>query len=439
MNNTATAPLADVTAKRKNFRTVAVVSIGNAMEWYDWNSYMAFAALLAPQFYPEGDSTTAVLQALAIFAVGFFFRPLGGALIGAYSDRHGRSAALRLSLMLMAGGSLLIAVAPPYQEVGLLAPVLLVLARAVQGLSAGGEVTAMSTYVNEIAPNGRRGLYSSAIYISTTLGTLAATLLALILHSVLPAAALSSWGWRVPFAFGALLAVYGWYLRRRIHETEVFSSASERVRNPAWHVLRDRPGATARVVGFTMGTTVVYYTFASYLPQYAQRVYEIPANTALWASICAQLIFVVALPVLGMLSDRFGRRPLLLIFGAGFTCLSPLFFGLITGSALWLFVVMTAALLLFGCCAAAAPSAMLEMFPTALRSSGIGLPYSLTVALFGGTAPYLIEYLSARGHGEWYPWYVAALCLISTFTFFLYRETRDVELTSAGQTSGTRE
>ncbi|MET8325676.1 MFS transporter [Streptomyces sp. NPDC005181] len=377
-------------------------------------------------------STAAVLQALAIFAVGFLFRPLGGALIGAYSDRRGRSAALRLSLMLMAGGSLLIAIAPPYQEVGVLAPVLLVLARAVQGLSAGGEITVMSTYVNGISPKGRRGLYSSAIYISTTLGTLAATLLSLILHTALPAADLSSWGWRVPFAFGALLGVYGWYLRGRVDETDVFSAASSRLRNPAWQVLRDHPGATARVVGFTVGTTVVYYTFASYLPLYAQHVFKVPANAALWASMGAQVVFVVALPLLGMLSDRFGRRPLLLAFGAGFTCLTPLFFSLITGSALWLFVVMTAALLLFGCCAAAAPSAMLEMFPTRLRSSGIGLPYSLTVALFGGTAPYLIEYLSAHGHGHWYPWYVVALCLISTVTFFLYRETKDVELAEVG-------
>ncbi|MFD7442874.1 MFS transporter [Streptomyces sp. NPDC059909] len=431
MNSTATAPIVS-TSKSRNARTVAVVSIGNAMEWYDWSSYVAFAALLAPQFYPGGDATAAVLQALAIFAVGFFFRPLGGALIGAYSDRRGRSAALRLSLMLMAGGSLLIAIAPPYQEVGVLAPVLLVLARAVQGLSAGGEITAMSTYVNEIAPNGRRGLYSSAIYISTTVGTLAATLLSLILHSALPADALGSWGWRVPFAFGALLAVYGWYLRRRIHETDVFGAAGDRVGNPAWHVLRDHPRASARVVGFTLGTTVVYYTFASYLPLYAQHAFNVPADSALWASVGAQVIFVAALPFLGMLSDRFGRRPLLLVFGAGFTCLSPLFFSLVTGSALWLFVVMTAALLLFGCCAAAAPSAMLEMFPTRLRSSGIGLPYSLTVALFGGTAPYLIEYLSAHGHGEWYPWYVVALCLISTVTFFRYRETKDVELTKVG-------
>lgn len=429
--NMLDAPVAQKTDRRRG--TLTAVSIGNALEWYDWNSYLVFAVLLGPQFFPNKGTATEVLQVLAVFAVGFFFRPLGGALIGAFCDRRGRRAALTLSVTLMAGGSLLIAVTPSYQQIGVLAPALLVLARAVQGLSSGGEIAAMSTYVNEIAPRGRRGFYSSAIYVSTTLGTLAATLLAVILRSALPPDQLQAWGWRVPFALGALLAVYGWYLRRQVDETEVFGSArAERVRWPAVTVLRRHPLATARVVGFTVGTTVVYYTFAVYLPTYAQRVHGVPASSALWASVFAQLVFVVSLPVLGALSDRFGRRPLLLTFGAGFTLLSPVFFVLIGSSAFSLFAVMAMALVLFGCCAAAAPSAMLEMFPTRVRSSGIGLPYSLTVAVFGGTAPYLIEYLSRHGLGQWYKWYVVLLCLISTVTLFWYRETKDVDLTQVG-------
>ncbi|MFI1889390.1 MFS transporter [Streptomyces jumonjinensis] len=410
---------------------MAVVSIGNALEWYDWNSYVAFAVLLGPQFFPNGSSTTAVLETLAVFAVGFFFRPLGGALIGAFSDRHGRRAALTLSITLMAGGSLLIAVSPTYEQIGVLSAALLVLARAVQGISAGGEVTAMSTYVNEIAPPGHRGLYSSAIYISTTLGTLAATLLAVTLRTVLSPADLQSWGWRLPFALGALLGLYGWYLRRRVSETDVFDSAPDRAPHPTIEVLRRHPAATARVIGFTLGTTVVYYTFAVYLPTYAQHVHKIPVNSALWAAVFAQLVFVAVLPLLGALSDRYGRRPLLLVFGCGFTLLSPVLLGMVGASALSLFAVMSVALVLFGCCAASAPSAMLELFPTRVRSSGIGLPYSLTVAVFGGTAPYLIEYLSSHGLGHWYRWYVVLLCLISTVTFVLYRETKDVDLAEA--------
>ncbi|MGY9064921.1 MFS transporter [Streptomyces sp. CAS3] len=419
-----------VLSQKDRLRPLVAGSVGNAMEWFDWAVFVTFAALLGPQFYPAGDATTNVLRTLSVLGVGFLFRPLGGALIGAYCDRHGRTRALRLSLLMMAAGSLLIALAPPYRSVGVLAPALLVVARALQGLSAGGEGAAMSTYVNEIAPSGRRGLYSSAVYISTTLGTLVATLLALVLHDTLTPAELADWGWRVPFALGALLALYGWYLRGRIGETRAFEKMQERPRNPAGQVLRTHPRAAARVAVFTLGATVVYYTFASYLPLYAQLQYGVTANAALQAAVVAQVVFMAALPLFGMAADRFGRRPLLLVFGCGFACLSPVLFGLLSVSAVRLGVVMTAALLLFGCYAGAAPSAMPEMFPTPLRSSGIGLPYALTVAVFGGTAPYLIEYLSAHGHADWYPWYVVALCLISTVSFYRYEETKDVDLTA---------
>ncbi|WRZ93090.1 MFS transporter [Streptomyces sp. NBC_01007] len=431
--NTLVAEAGRVSLKRDRLRPLAAASIGNAMEWFDWAAFVTFAALLGPHFYPAGDATTNLLRTLSVFAVGFLFRPLGGALIGAYCDRHGRTTALRLSLLMMAGGSLLIAICPPYRTVGVLAPVLLVVAKALQGLSAGGEGAAMSTYVNEIAPGGRRGLYSSAVYVSTTLGTLAATLLALLLRNTLTPAQLGTWGWRVPFALGALLALYGWYLRGRMRETPVFDAVRERSHHPARQVLRTHPRAAARVVVFTLGATVVYYTFASYLPLYAQLQYGIPANAALKAAVVAQVVFMAALPLFGMAADRWGRRPLLLVFGCGFACLSPLLFGLLSGSAVRLGVVMTAALLLFGCYAGAAPSATLEMFPTSLRSSGVGLPYALTVALFGGTAPYLIEYLAAHGHAGWYPWYVVVLCLISTVSFFRYRETKDVDLAAVGE------
>jgi MHS family alpha-ketoglutarate permease-like MFS transporter len=418
------------TTRAGSLRQTLVASIGNTMEWFDWTAYVTFTALLAPRFFPSTDAATSILQTLSVFAVGFLFRPLGGLLIGAYSDRRGRSTALRLSLLTMAGGSLLIALAPTHGTAGVLSPALLVVARALQGLSAGGESTAMSTYVIEIAPNRRRGLYSSAIYISTTLGTLAATLLALLLNETLTPGQLGDWGWRVPFALGALLSLYGWWMRRHMQETPVFDAARERRRNPAWQVVRAHPRRVLRVAGFSLGATVVYYTFVSYLPLYAQFHHGVSAGSALWGAVAAQVLFMVALPVLGMAVDRFGGRPLLLLFGTGFVCLTPLLFWIMSGSAVRLFAVMTAALLLFGCYATAAPAATLQMFPTSLRSSGVGLPYALTVALFGGTAPYLNEYLSAHGHGDWFPWYIAVLCLISTISFLGHRGAGDADLTA---------
>lgn len=420
------------TGRAGGLRQTVVASVGNAMEWFDWTGYVTFAAVFGPQFFPSDSAATGVLRTLSVFAVGFLFRPIGGLLIGAYCDRRGRSTALRLSLLMMAGGSLLIALAPAHRTAGVLSPALLVVARAVQGFSAGGEGTAMSTYVNEIAPIRRRGLYSSAIYISTTLGTLAATLLALLLRDTLTPGQLRDWGWRVPFALGALFSLYGWRMRRRMRETPVFDTVRERQHNPAWRVLRSHPRGVLRVAGFSVGATVVYYTFATYLPLYAQTSHQVTASAALWAAVAAQVLFMAALPLLGMAADRFGQRALLLTFGAGFVCLTPLFFAVIPGSAVRLFVVMTAALLLFGCYATAAAPATLQMFPTPLRSSGVGLPYALTVALFGGTAPYLNAYLSAHGHAAWFPWYIVGLCLISTVFFARHRVAGDADLTAVG-------
>ncbi|MEV5143593.1 MFS transporter [Streptomyces sp. NPDC052727] len=434
MNTAAPAAAVRTTTRGGGLRQTLIASIGNAMEWFDWTAYVTFAAVLGPQFFPAGDATTNVLQTLSVFAVGFLFRPIGGLLIGAYCDRHGRSSALRLSLLMMAGGSLLIALTPAHRTAGVLSPTLLVVARALQGLSAGGEGTAMSTYVNESAPAHRRGLYSSAIYISTTLGTLAATLLALLLNNTLTPGQLGDWGWRVPFALGALLALYGWQLRRRLPETPVFDAARERRRNPAWQVLRSHPRQVLRVAGFSVGATVVYYTFASYMPLYAQVHHGVTANAALWAAVGAQVLFIAALPLLGMAADRFGQRPLLVAFGGGFVCLTPLLFATVSGSAVRLFTVMTAALLLFGCYATAAPSATLQMFPTSLRSSGVGLPYALTVALCGGTAPYLSEYLATHGHAAWYPWYISGLSAISTVFFLRYRGESRTDLTTVEDT-----
>ncbi|MFI9646577.1 MFS transporter [Streptomyces sp. NPDC052040] len=424
--------------ERGRLRQILLASLGNAAEWFDWTVYVTFAAVLGPQFFPSGDGATSVLKALSVFAVGFLFRPVGGLLIGAYCDRRGRGAGLRLSLLMMAGGSLLIALTPAHRTAGVLSPALLVAARALQGLSAGGESTAMSTYVTEAAPRQRRGLYSSVIYISTTLGTLTATFLALLLRNTLTPGQLGDWGWRVPFALGALFALYGWWMRRGVRETPVFDAVPVRLRRPAWRVLRTHPRRVLRVAGFSLGATVVYYTFATYLPLYAQVHDRVPANAALWASVAAQVVFMAALPLLGTATDRFGPRPMLLTFGGGFVCLTPVLFGVMSGSAGRLFAVMTAALLLFGCYATAAPAATLQMFPTALRSTGVGLPYALTVALFGGTAPYLNEYLSRLGHAAWYPWYVVVLCAVSTVFFSRFRGTADADLTAVEDTDRVR-
>ncbi|HTF46565.1 MAG TPA: MFS transporter [Pseudonocardia sp.] len=410
-------------------RSVLATLVGNTLEWFDWQAYAIFSVFFAGQFFPKSHGVSALLGTLAIFAVGFFFRPLGGLLIAGYTDRAGRRGGLVLSVLLMAAGSLLIAISPTYAQVGVLAPVLLLIARILQGLSTGGEFAASASYLAEIAPPTRRGFVTSFFYVSNVLGTLLATLLGSVLIGALGAERMRDWGWRVPFIVGVLLALVALYLRARLVESTAFTAQRTRPERPTLRAFRDHPGAVARVVGFTVGGTVAYYTFAVYLPSYAQQAKGVPISAALWASVAAQLVLIAILPPLGLLFDRIGRRPLLIYFGLGFVLLSVPLFALMSASGWSLFAVMTIGLVLFAGYGAVAPVAMAELFPTSVRTAGIGLPYALTVAVFGGTAPYLVTALSQSGWGGVFPWYLAATCLVSLIVYLTARETRSVDLT----------
>ncbi|HEX4249788.1 MAG TPA: MFS transporter [Pseudonocardia sp.] len=423
---------ASASAPRGMRRSLVATLLGNTLEWFDWQAYAIFSVFFSSQFFPKTDSVSALLGTLAIFAVGFFFRPLGGLLIAGFTDRTGRRGGLVLSVLLMAAGSLLIAVSPTYAQVGALAPVLLLLARILQGLSTGGEFAASASYLAEIAPPGRRGFVTSFFYVSNVLGTLLATVLGSVLVSSLGPVSVREWGWRLPFVVGALLAVVALYLRARLVESTAFTEQRTRPERPTLRAFREHPGAVARVVGFTVGGTVAYYTFAVYLPSYAQQVKGVPTSSALWASIGAQVVLVLILPPLGALSDRIGRRPLLIYFGVGFVVLSVPLFALMSASGWSLFLVMTVGLVVFAGYGAVAPVAMAELFPTSVRTAGIGLPYALTVAIFGGTAPYLVTSLSETGRGAVFPWYLAATCLVSLVVYATARETRTVDLTASG-------
>lgn len=290
----------------------------------------------------------------------------------------------------------------------------------------------MTTYVVESAPTGRRGLYASAIHVSSTIGTLAATVLALVLHNALGSAELADWGWRIPFGIGAIAGLYVLYLRWRLRETPVFEQART---HPATvsrvGALRESRGSMLRVAGITAGLTVSFYTFSAYLPAFAQHAHGMSANHAWFASLCAQLVFVAAVPLLGMVSDRFGPRKLLLVFGIGSALLAPVALEFLESSELALLAAMVMMLLLYGCGAVAMPVVVTAMFPTAVRSTGIGVPYALIVAAAGGSAPYLIEYLSEHHAVHVYTGYVALLCLITAASAGLGR------FRSAGMADGS--
>jgi MHS family alpha-ketoglutarate permease-like MFS transporter len=416
------------TATPGTTRSLLATLVGNTLEWYDWQAYAIFSVFFSGQFFAGGSGPSALLATLAIFAVGFFFRPLGGLLLAGFTDRVGRRGGLVASVLLMAAGSLLIAVSPTYAQIGVAAPLVLLVARILQGLSTGGEFAASASYLSEMAPPSRRGLVTSFFYVSNVLGTMLATVLGSVLVGTLGADRLRDWGWRLPFLVGALLALVALYLRARLVESPAFRAQSSQSERPTLRAFREHPAAVGRVVGFTVGGTVAYYTFAVYLPSYAQQAHRVSTSSALWASLAAQLILVLILPALGALSDRIGRRPLLIGFAAGFALLAVPLFGWLSGSGWSLFAVMTIGLVLFAGYGAVAPVAMAELFPTSVRTAGIGLPYALTVAVFGGTAPYLVTALTDAGHGAVFPWYLALACLISLVVYLTARETRRVDL-----------
>lgn len=429
-----TAPDRSNLERAGRWRTIIGTGIGNALEWYDWNVYAVFAPFFAGQFFPGSDPASALLTTLAIFAVGFLMRPLGGLLFGWFADRKGRRAAMITSIALAAVGSLLIGVIPTYSTIGIGASVLLLLARLGQGLAHGGELPAAQTYVSEMAPQGRRGRWSSLIYVSGTTGILAGTVLGAVLAGILSDGQLHSWGWRVPFIVGGLIGLYALVMRLRLSETGAFEEelAQERAadeRPSLWRGIWAHRVACLRVLGITAGGTVAYYTWVVSVPAQAISVKGMNASAALWTGVGANIVLILALPLFGILSDRIGRKPVLYLSYLGGAVLAfPL--NLLVQDQIWqLAVSLTVAMLFIAPGVAILPAVYAEMFPTHVRTSGVGLPYALVVAACGGSAPYLQTALEKAGVGSAFLGYTVVLLLVSVAVVYRMPETKDVALT----------
>lgn len=409
-------------------RKLVAASIGNAIEWYDWTIYSAFSVYFASRFFP---GELALVNTLATFALAFFFRPLGGWLLGRFADLRGRKTALLLTIALMAGGSLLIGVLPTFDLIGWGAPVLLVLARIGQGLSLGGEVSNASAYLAEIAPASRRGRYSSFFYISTGAALLVASLLGYLLTSVLTEQQLTAFGWRIPFVVGGVLGLIGIWLRRSLEETEQFADNREKaraLRKPLRTTLRLHPGAVGMLIGFSMLSTLCYYTFFSALTPFAVDTRHADATDVFLALSVATVLFIALQYPMGVLSDRFGRRPQLLVWSAATAVLIVPLSALVGPGLGGLLVVFCVGVGLYSAMTSIAPAIMSELFPTELRGLGIGAWYNLTVAVFGGTAPLVIQAFAAFGAEVLFFWYIAAAAVIAFFVILALPETRGSEL-----------
>ncbi|WP_346433601.1 MFS transporter [Nonomuraea composti] len=425
---------------RVPWKAVIGGSIGNMVEWYDWFVYSSFAVYFAASFFPEGNDTAKLLNTAAIFAVGFFMRPLGGWLLGRYADRKGRKAALTLTVTLMSASALLIAIAPTYEAVGYFGALVLVVARLLQGLSVGGEYAASATYLTEATPRGRRGFASSFQYVSMTAGQLVGLGLQIILQNTMSKEALSSYGWRIPFIVGAAAAAVVFYLRRNLLETEAYDEEereSGKGRGTIRALLSHKKEALL-VIALTMGGTVAYYTYTTYLTKYLSNSAGLPKETATLVSFCALFIFMCLQPLAGGLSDRIGRRPLLITFGIGSMLGTvPLMTALggVDGFGGGLVLSLIGLVIVTGYTSINAV-VKAELFPTNVRALGVALPYAIANALFGGTAEYVALWFKDNGIESGFFWYVSGCAAISLVVYLTMRETRDVALSRTEQVMG---
>lgn len=395
----------------RRLRNILGASAGNFVEWFDWFAYASFALYFSRAFFPAGDQTAQLLNTAFVFAGGFLVRPLGALLFGTYADRVGRRAALTLSVALMCGGSLLIAVAPT--GLGVLSPTLLVLARLLQGLAVGGEYGASATYVSEMANRERRGFWSGFLYVTLIGGQLAAMSLQVLLQGLLSEDAMYAWGWRIPFAIGAALAVVVFWIRRNIEETDAFADEqlAPAQRGKPLALIAEYPKETAIVFTLTAGGAVGFYTFAIYMQKLlvnsAGMAKDVVAEVM--TGVLATMIFFP--PLVGWIADHLGhRRMMRFAFGSSALCAVPVLQALSTASDPWtIYLLCTSVLFLLSGYYALSAILKAELYPTHIRGLGVSLPYAIALAIFGGNAESTALYLKQAGMETVYFWIVAAL------------------------------
>lgn len=415
-------------------KVIFAAAIGNLVEWFDFAVYGFLATILAEQFFPSGDSTAALLQTFAVFAVAFALRPLGGMVFGLIGDRIGRRRTLAVTILMMAGSTTVIGLLPSYHTVGIAATVLLCAARSVQGFSAGGEYAGACAYVLEHCPPDRKGRYSSFLPVSTFLSFALAALLSFALSASLSAESMSSWGWRIPFLVAAPLGLFGFYIRSRLEETPAFHAIEEqheRAPLQTWRALGPQAGAMLKLGGFISVTALSFYTFTSYMSTYLQAVAHVSRSTALLSSVIALLFAAALAPVFGRFSDRVGRRATMTISCLLLALLVLPAFALAGGNSLpriiggqWLLALGTVM------CNVVTAVLLSELFPTRVRYTASAITYNVAYTLFGGTAPFVATFLISKTGNNLSPaLYLLVMSIVALLCAIALPETSKRSLT----------
>ncbi|MEY8209604.1 MFS transporter [Corynebacterium sp. MNWGS58] len=418
--------------KGRRLKDLVAVNFGNILEWYDWNIYTIFAPYFAAKLFIDDDPASALLSTLAVFAIGFIARPVGGFVFGRFADKAGRKQALFLAMMLTAGGSLVIGMAPTAASVGVWAAVILVGARLLQGLAHGGEMGTSMTYLVERAPNGKRALFGSTSWVSVVMGTMLATIIGLLLNIMLDESMIDSWGWRVPFLIGGVLGLYALWLRKNIVETSESRTSTNDAISTA--PLAEKSGIFGYWRGLLLifvtsaGGSLMFYNWLLYLPTHAQIKFEQSPDSTLAASLVAQVIFLLMILLFGYLGDKVGRKPLVIGFSAGFIALTIPFYSILSGSFITLVVAMVVSLTVLAMLFGINGALWAESLPTKYRATGVATTLSLATAMFGGTAPYVNQWLSNADKDFWFQIYLIVVASVTLLAGLFAKETKDKNL-----------
>ncbi|AUT61379.1 MFS transporter [Paraburkholderia terrae] len=412
---------------RAQKKAIVAATLGTVVEFTDWIIYATFAALFSRHFFPANNDRVSLLSAFAVFAVGFVMRPIGGALLGAYADRHGRKNGLALSVALMAGSSLVIAVCPGYESIGIAAPLILVLARLIQGFAAGGEFGSASTFLIESSAPSRRGFAGSWQHFAVNAGVLVAALIGAILTSMIDQAGMAKWGWRVAFTIAGLLGFVALWVRLAVAETDAFKKSAathQRTRHPFLEIVREHPRAALRVIGIAMAGNLCIYLWLVLFPTLAHLRTGLPLHDAFNASVISIVVSLIAIPFIGKLSDRVGRKPVLLVFAGGSALFAWPALHFLSNDFWSATAIVTIGMLLSSGFAATCATVMAEQFPARVRATGVALPYAVSAALFGGTLPYIVTAMSSSGLAQYLWVYVATVCAVGFVVYARMPETR---------------
>lgn len=414
-------------------RSLVAAGVGNALEWFDWNLYGIFSVYLAANAFSSEDPTSGLLATLAVFAVGFVARPVGGLIFGRLSDRLGRKTILVVTMCLLAGSSVALAVMPTYGQVGVVASVFLLVARLIQGLAHGGEAGVAYTYAAELAPPERRGLWGSVPFISSTIGLMTATASAAILSALLSNADMESYGWRIGFAFGGVLGLFALWLRRSAVESDVFIETAEET-TPDERTVSRRIGAKqavligVRIIMVSVGVNMSFYAWISFAPTNAISQHGMDQTAAFTVSLVAQGLIIILLPFMGLLSDKIGRKPMVLAQGILMIVLAFPIAGIVSDAPWTLFVAILLGNIVWACVGSIYSAIVAEQAPTAVRATVVGFVVSLSVAVFGGTAPYLNTWLNSIHKGWLFNAWIMLLGVMVITGSFVIRETKGIDL-----------